>query len=153
MILLDTDHLTLLKYPANPRCAALTARLAASQENEIGTTIISVEEQWRGWLAVIARTRDVLRQVGAYSELVALLDIRRALLAAALDVQLDGRDALKNHADPVVGGLFEYAPFEGGFDLRSKWKVDDESRTKWKVDERLASPITLTDGLRSKSGL
>jgi hypothetical protein len=74
MILLDTDHLTLLKYPANPRCAALTARLEASQEREIGTTIISVEEQWRGWLAVIARTRDVLRQVGAYSELVALLD-------------------------------------------------------------------------------
>src|SRR5580700_3901192 len=74
MILLDTDHLSLLKYPTNPRCAALTARLVASQDQEIGTTIISVEEQWRGWLAVIARNREVRRQVKAYHELAALLD-------------------------------------------------------------------------------
>jgi hypothetical protein len=49
-------------------------------------------------------------------------DVRRALLAAALAVQLEGRDALKKHPDPVVGGPFEYTPFEGGFELRSKLK-------------------------------
>ena len=41
MTLLDTDHLTLLKYPTNPRCATLIARLQASPDQEIGTTIIS----------------------------------------------------------------------------------------------------------------
>jgi hypothetical protein len=56
MILLDTDHLTILKYPANPRCTSLIARLEASQDEEIGTTIISVEEQWRGWLSVTSST-------------------------------------------------------------------------------------------------
>lgn len=59
MTFLDTDPLTLLKYPENPRYATLVARMEASADQEIGTTIVSVEEQWRGWLAVIARFRDV----------------------------------------------------------------------------------------------
>jgi tRNA(fMet)-specific endonuclease VapC len=72
MILLDTDHLTLLSYPNNPRCEALKARMKASPDQEIGTTIISVEEQWRGWFAVVARHRDVRKQVKPYQELVEL---------------------------------------------------------------------------------
>ncbi len=72
MILLDTDHLTLLKYTANPHCQALLARMQASPDQDIGTTIISVEEQWRGWFAVIARHRNVRRQVKPYEELVEL---------------------------------------------------------------------------------
>jgi tRNA(fMet)-specific endonuclease VapC len=74
MIFLDTDHLTLLKYPENPRYTALVARMEASPDQEIGTTIVSVEEQWRGWLAVIARVRDVARHVAPYRELMGLLD-------------------------------------------------------------------------------
>jgi hypothetical protein len=77
-------------------------------------------------------------------------DIRRALLAAAIDIQLDGKDALKKHPDPVVGGLFEYVPFKGGFELRSKWKLDEELRTKWKLPESLVTPVTLTVGRREK---
>jgi tRNA(fMet)-specific endonuclease VapC len=72
MILLDTDHLTLLKYTANPRCQALLQRMKASPDQQIGTTIISVEEQWRGWFAVIARQRNVRRQVKPYEELASL---------------------------------------------------------------------------------
>jgi hypothetical protein len=72
MILLDTDHLTLLSYPTNPRCQALVTRMEASTDRQIGTTIISVEEQWRGWFAVIARFKDVRRQVKAYQELLQL---------------------------------------------------------------------------------
>src|SRR5437879_4506164 len=72
MILLDTDHLTLLSYPTSTACQALLARMQASADQQIGTTIISVEEQWRGWFAVIARHRNVRRQVKAYEELVSL---------------------------------------------------------------------------------
>jgi hypothetical protein len=64
-------------------------------------------------------------------------DVRRALLSAALAVQAEGRDALKNHPDPVAGGPFEYAAFDGGFELRSKWKLDDK-------------PPALTVGRRGK---
>ena len=45
MILLDTDYLTLLKYPANRQYTILTTRMAASPDRQVGTTIISVEEQ------------------------------------------------------------------------------------------------------------
>jgi len=63
-------------------------------------------------------------------------DVRRALFSAALDVQLNGKDALKDHADPVAGGPFEYVAFEGGFELRSKYKGQDDK------------PFTLTVGRR-----
>lgn len=72
MILLDTDHLTLLSYPNNARCQALVGRMDQSVDQKFGTTIISVEEQWRGWFAVVARFKDVRRQVRAYQELVEL---------------------------------------------------------------------------------
>jgi hypothetical protein len=77
-------------------------------------------------------------------------DVRRALLMAAIAVQLDGRDALKNHADPVVGGPFDYVAFAGGFELRSKWQVDEQLRSQWKLDERLTKSLTLTVGVRGK---
>jgi hypothetical protein len=65
-------------------------------------------------------------------------DVRRALLSAALAVQLDGPDALKDHPDPVVGGPFEYAAFDGGFELRSKLMRTDNK------------PWALTVGRRGK---
>ncbi len=73
-------------------------------------------------------------------------DIRRALLSAALAVQLDGKDALKKHPDPVVGGSFEYVAFKGGFELRSKWKLDEKLRAKWKLGEPYAAPVKLMVG-------
>jgi tRNA(fMet)-specific endonuclease VapC len=72
MILFDTDHLSIFKYPGNPKYSTLIAHMQASFDQQIATTIISVEEQWRGWFAVIARHRDVRRQVKAYQELVSL---------------------------------------------------------------------------------
>jgi hypothetical protein len=52
----------------------------------------------------------------------ARMNIRRSLLRAALAVQSEGRDVLKNHPDPVVGGLFEYLASAGGYELRSRYK-------------------------------
>jgi hypothetical protein len=66
----------------------------------------------------------------------AMMDVRRALLSGALTVRQDGPDALKNHSDPVVGGPFEYVPFDGGFELRSKLIGRDDK------------PVTLTAGRR-----
>jgi hypothetical protein len=75
-------------------------------------------------------------------------DVRRALLAAAIDLELGGRDAvkdaLKNHPDPVAGGPFEYQEFEGWFELRSKWKLG--SRPLYRDD----TPLALTVGRRGK---
>jgi hypothetical protein len=65
-------------------------------------------------------------------------EVRHALLSAALAVQIDGRDALKNHPDPVGGEPFEYIAFNGGYELRSKLKVGDDK------------PVSLTVGIREK---
>ena|SRR5438876_931410 len=75
MILLDTDHLTVLRYIDNPRCATLTARLRlAGDQTLVATTVVSAEEQLRGWLAEINRYRDIDKQILAYERLVKLFD-------------------------------------------------------------------------------
>ena len=63
-------------------------------------------------------------------------DVRRALLSAAIAVQLGGQGALKGHPDPFVGGRFEYVPFPGGFELRSKLKGRDEKSVTLTVGRR-----------------
>jgi tRNA(fMet)-specific endonuclease VapC len=72
VILLDTDHLTVLKYTDSGPYSRLHGRLVAAAPELIGTTIINVEEQMRGWLSAIARERTLLRQITAYRELTDL---------------------------------------------------------------------------------
>ena len=74
MILLETDHASILKYRDAERCLRLLARMAVVLDDVIGTTIITVEEQMRGWLATIAKERQARRQIGAYRELIGLFD-------------------------------------------------------------------------------
>ncbi|MEX0715476.1 MAG: type II toxin-antitoxin system VapC family toxin [Planctomycetaceae bacterium] len=73
MILLDTDHLSVLIDLRDARHALLSERLEATTE-PIGVAIVSIEEVLRGWLAFIHRLRDVHRQIPAYDRLGKLLD-------------------------------------------------------------------------------
>ena len=97
---------------------------------DAGTTAGSVREGIRARdeeASRQSRVQDVLSRCFQHlRRSQARADVRRALLATALDVQLDGPDALKNHPDPVVGGPFELVAFEGGFELRSKFKPTDD---------------------------
>jgi hypothetical protein len=63
-------------------------------------------------------------------------DVRRALFSAAIAVQIDGTDSLKNHSDPALGGRFEYASFPGGFELRSKLKGQNGNLITLTVGQR-----------------
>ena len=74
MIVLDTDHVNVLKYPEHPRFASLTTQLNTSADQDMATTVITLEEQMRGWLAWMNRAQDVRRQVPAYQELLRLCD-------------------------------------------------------------------------------
>lgn len=74
MIILDTDHMVVLKYSQGAEHAMLSARMAASPDQDFVTTCISLEEQLRGWLALINRSRDAKRQIAAYEELNKLVD-------------------------------------------------------------------------------
>jgi hypothetical protein len=82
--------------------------------------------------------------------LQARADVRRALLLAAIDVQLRGPQALKDHPDPVAGGSFEYAAFPDGFELRSKLRLDEPIRSTLRVPQGETKPLTLTVGRSAK---
>ena len=67
MLVLDTNHVSELGY-GTPAGLRLRDRLLGSGE-ETATTIITVEEQLRGWLAEINRRTDPRRQIPAYGRL------------------------------------------------------------------------------------
>ena len=73
MMVLDTDHFSeFIKGADSAAGSRLAQRLMQSGET-FCTTIVTYEEQLRGWLAEIHRTKDVTWQPDAY------LDLRRVL--------------------------------------------------------------------------
>jgi tRNA(fMet)-specific endonuclease VapC len=68
MLVLDTDHVSLLQWGGGEEAERLRARLQIAGE-EVAVTVISYEEQTRGWLAYVARARTLGQQVEAYRRL------------------------------------------------------------------------------------
>jgi tRNA(fMet)-specific endonuclease VapC len=66
--LLDTDRMSLLDRGEQAGEVLLT-RLRTVPPDDVATTIISYEEQTRGWLARIAQLRTADRQIVSYREL------------------------------------------------------------------------------------
>jgi len=73
VLILDTDHLTVIQRRTEPSYSRLRDKLAKFGPTAVQTTIISFEEQVRGWLAVVSRTRKQTAQIAAYEHLQALL--------------------------------------------------------------------------------
>jgi tRNA(fMet)-specific endonuclease VapC len=73
MILLDSDHASVLIDPRQSQRERLLARLETVGQ-EVALPIVVVEEQLRGWLAAIHRARDVHKQVVPYLRLTKLID-------------------------------------------------------------------------------
>ncbi len=63
MLVLDTDHLVELDW-GTPQGGFLRRKLENTRDT-VATTIVSAEEQLRGWLAQIHRQRDPHEQVAA----------------------------------------------------------------------------------------
>src|SRR5712691_2460319 len=87
MILLDTDHLSLLQARNAPVAFVLQTRLEAFPPDEVVTTVITMEEQMRGWLALIHRATDAQRQVAYFERLrqqrvrIGTMDLKIAAIA------------------------------------------------------------------------
>jgi tRNA(fMet)-specific endonuclease VapC len=71
MIVLDTDHISILQHADSGVAAALHERLAHSPDRDVATTAITLEEQSRSWLSLISRHTDARRQVIYYDRFVA----------------------------------------------------------------------------------
>jgi tRNA(fMet)-specific endonuclease VapC len=69
MVILDTDLVTLLEKQNSSAGARARERLRALQPDEITTSIITYEEQMRGWLSYLARAKNLAGQVDAYRRL------------------------------------------------------------------------------------
>ncbi|MSR56254.1 MAG: type II toxin-antitoxin system VapC family toxin [Planctomycetaceae bacterium] len=69
MVVLDTDHITLLQHAHSPEGARLTSRLEDQAGDAVATTIVTYEEQTRGWLAYLAKAKTIARQVQCYGKL------------------------------------------------------------------------------------
>ncbi len=85
MIVLDTDHVTILERGSGQEHQRLQARLRQVPASDRWTTIISYEEQSRGWLAYVARARSLAQQVDAYRKLNRHLDAYRAIQVLEFD--------------------------------------------------------------------
>lgn len=67
--ILDTDHLSIVQQRRGPAFIRLSIRLAKVDRTEIGVTIISFQEQMKGWLALLNRARASAQIVMAFGEL------------------------------------------------------------------------------------
>ena len=55
MFILDTDCFSLLDFPNGVPSQRLRARLETIPADDVVTTIVTYEEQTRGWFALLAR--------------------------------------------------------------------------------------------------
>ncbi len=72
MVVLDSDHMRLLER-GGEEGRRIWSRIRMLPPGDISITIISFEEQARGWLARIARATTSERQISDYGELKRLL--------------------------------------------------------------------------------
>jgi tRNA(fMet)-specific endonuclease VapC len=84
MLVLDTDHVSLLEWASGAEYRRLKQRLETVEE-EVVTTIVSCEEQTRGWLAYGSRTRSLEQQIEAYRRLHRHLDVYGTIIVLDFD--------------------------------------------------------------------
>ena len=85
MIILDTDCLSLLERQTGTAYLRLQSKLDEFPSDEITTTIITFEEQMRGWMALIAKSKTIDQQIFAYQKLYRTLESYRNALVLEFD--------------------------------------------------------------------
>ncbi len=85
MIILDTDCLSLLERQTGEAYFRLQANLDRFSPDEIVTTIITYEEQMRGWMSYLAKMRSIDEQVFAYETLKQYFDYFKTLTIIEFD--------------------------------------------------------------------
>jgi tRNA(fMet)-specific endonuclease VapC len=85
MVVLDTDHLTLLERGRRVGSQVLQDRLDRLDAGSRATTIVTYEEQTRGWMAYMARAKSVAQEIEGYSRLKTHLHSFRHILVLDFD--------------------------------------------------------------------
>ncbi len=79
MYILDTDHMSVLERGGTP-ALTLTLKVSAIPDSELATTIISYEEQCKGWLAKTTKEKNealirVYVQFGQHLQIYASMNV------------------------------------------------------------------------------
>ena len=74
MYVLDSDHLSILQRQHGDEFKHLSQRCASISADLFFVTIISLHEQFNGWLKYIARAKNSASLVRGYTELEIVLD-------------------------------------------------------------------------------
>jgi tRNA(fMet)-specific endonuclease VapC len=108
MVVLDTDHVSVLEWKTGAEYDCLNSRLVRLGIADVATTIVSYDEQTRGWLAYIARARKLAQQIEGYRRLHHHLDVYCGIRVLDFD----------EAAAVVFQGLRHLQNRIGAFDLR-----------------------------------
>lgn len=87
LYVLDTDHLSL----AQRKHPAVLRRIASTPPSELATTMVTVEEQLRGWLKLLRRAQRGHRLTAAYKSLHDALKYFRGLQLLDFDAMANER--------------------------------------------------------------
>ncbi|MDQ2746932.1 MAG: type II toxin-antitoxin system VapC family toxin [Acidobacteriota bacterium] len=85
MIILDTDCLSLFDREKSLESSILRNNLAEFAPEDIFTTIITFEEQMRGWLTYLAKCKNIEEQIFAYQRLNQFLNNFRKIAVVQFD--------------------------------------------------------------------
>lgn len=85
MVVLDTDHMSLLYWAVSDEALTLRRRLEERETVELATIIVSYEEQTRGWLAYMARAKKLSQQIEAYRRLSRHIQVYRRIHVLEFD--------------------------------------------------------------------
>jgi tRNA(fMet)-specific endonuclease VapC len=86
MYILDTDHLSVIDR-GGANAQRLLQKLTRVDPTQVATSIISYEEQMRGWLSYTAKAQTIEKQVDAYRELKRQLTNYCAIPVIEFDLQ------------------------------------------------------------------
>jgi tRNA(fMet)-specific endonuclease VapC len=84
MYILDTDHISVFDR-GGASAQPLLAKIARINPTEVATTIVTYEEQTRGWLSYIAKADTIATQILAYGKLEKHLINYRSISVLSFD--------------------------------------------------------------------
>lgn len=105
MVILDTDHMSLLERSGRPPAQKLETRLRELPSEEICTTVISYEEQLRGWLAMLAKAKKLKAQIEIYGRLKNQLNNYCGLIVLTFDENAAVEFARLRKENPRIGTM------------------------------------------------
>lgn len=75
MLILDTDHMSLMEWRDSEIAQRIIKKLETVAASEVWTTIISFEEQVRGWMGALSKAKKMKEQIENYRRLATLLKL------------------------------------------------------------------------------